>query len=159
MRRTVAAVGLALVLVVTACGGEDRTDSAVRARSALGMGEKVTFPNGETVQVHSFEAEVRPDAAGGAPAGAGRSYAVVDVEACAGTEGGATAEAGKFELEMPDGTRIPPVPVVAREPALRAPGAPGQCNRGTVTYELGSGLRPRAVAFLGPQAAVRWQVS
>ena len=158
MHRT-AAVGLALALVVAACGDEDRTDSAVRARSALAMGEKVTLSNGETVQVHGYEAEVRPEAAAGALADAGRSYAVVDVEACAGADGGATAEAARFELEMPDGSRIAPAPVVAREPALRALGAPGECSRGTITYEVAPGQRPRAVSFLAAQSTVRWQVS
>lgn len=157
MRRTMAAAGVALLF--GACGGDGGgTDSAVRARSTLAMGEKATFANGETVQVNGYEGDVRPEAAAGGPAGAGRSFSVVEVEACAGSDGRATAEAGKFQLEMPDGTRVPPATVNAKEPPLRTPAAPGECSRGTITYEVDRGPPPQAVSFQAAQSAVRWRV-
>ena len=157
MRRTMAAAGV--VLLLGACGsGRDETDS-VRARSALDLGEKATFPDGETVAVHGYEAGVRPDATlGGAPDATG-SFSVVDVEACAGTAGGATAEAGRFRLELPDGSQVAPASVAAEEPSLRTPGASGECNRGTVTFEVGPGARPEAVAYLAAGTTIRWRVT
>lgn len=155
MRRTMAAAGV--VLLLGACGG-DRTGSAVRARSALDMGEKATFPNGETVQVHGYQPVVRPDTTLATPSDAGGSFSVVEVEACAGTDGAASAEAGRFRLEMPDGRRIDPSSVTAKEPPFRKPGAPGECNRGAITYEVGPGQRPAAVSFLAGDTTVRWRV-
>ena len=155
MRGTTAALGMALLLC--ACGSGVGNDSPVRARSALSMGEKVTFPNGETVQVHGYVADV-PSEGAGAAAGATRSFAVVDVEACAGLDGVASAEAAKFGLEMPDGGRVAPAAVIAKEPPLRTPSAPGECSRGTITYEVGSGQRPAAVSLLVAERTVRWKV-
>jgi hypothetical protein len=118
----------------------------------------VTFPNGETVQVNGYEAGVRPEAAAGAPSGATGSFSLVDAEVCAGLDGVATAEAAAFGLEMPDGSRVAPAPVNAKEPPLRKPSTPGECSRGTITYEVGPGLQPAAVSYVAAGRTVRWTV-
>ena len=51
MKRTVAAVGLSLLLAACGSEGGGGEEPSVRARSTLGLGETVTLASGESVQV------------------------------------------------------------------------------------------------------------
>ena len=155
MVRTVAAVGALVLAGAWGCGGDGTGEGSVRARSTLAMGEKVTLANGETVAVHGYQSGVRPEETGAAD---GPTFGVIDVEACAGADGRSGAEVGRFQLELADGGGIPPAPVAAKQPPLVPPTGPGQCRRGTVSYEVGPGRRPTAVSFAGSGTTVRWAV-
>lgn len=155
MFRTVAAVGALLLVGACGSGGDGAEEGSVRARPALALGEKVTLANGETVALHGYQGSVRPEGAG---PGDPRSFSVIDVEACAGLDGRSIAEPGRFELEMADGSRIAAASVVAKPPPLGPPTTPGQCSRGTVSYEVDPARNPAAVSFATGESAVRWRV-
>jgi hypothetical protein len=142
MRRAVAAVGVGLLVAGCGAGGSDEARPGVRARSALGLGERLTLPTGESIAVHEYRA--------GQPA-------LVEVEACAGTDGRSSAEPGRFRLELEDGGAIAATSP-ADEPSFQAPSTPGECRRGRIAYEVGPGQTPAAVTFTAGEATARWRV-
>ena len=159
MKGTVAAVGLSLLLAACGSEGGGGQELSVRARPTLGLGETVTLASGESVQVRGYQAGVRPERHG-PDGGDVRTFAVIDVEACADGDGRSGAEPARFHLEMADNSRVSPVPIVAREPALRLPTSPGECTRGTISYELQAGRNPVAVSFAATaDTTVRWRVA
>jgi hypothetical protein len=124
------------------------------------IGQRAILPDGATVQVHGYSADITPSNPFSRPR-PGSSFAVVDAEGCSGpsqTPGG-LLNPFFFHLEMPGSATIQAgIPV--KDPALNVAGlAPGVCSRGFVTFEVPADTSPTTVVYGIPAASVRWTVS
>jgi hypothetical protein len=123
------------------------------------VGQKATLPDGDTVQVYAYAANITPSNQFSKPR-PGAAFATVDAEACSGpspTPGG-LLNPFFFHLEVPGSDSIPAgIPV--KDPALNVTGlAPGACSRGFVTFEVPSDKTPSTVVYGIPVGSVRWSI-
>lgn len=122
------------------------------------IGETAELDTGETVTVTAEDPEVSSDDALYEPR-EGAEFYVVEAEVCvpaAATES-LTVDARAFSLQASeDGFRIARPP--AREPAFdNVPIDPGECNIGSVTFQVEEDEEPEVVTFDGPQNA-EWRL-
>ena len=121
--------------------------------AALTMGQRADTREGNTVQMYSY---VQPVVGGLLEADAGREYAAVEAEICAGPRGARRVTPDAIAVEMPDGTRRGRSYFGPKEPALddaRLEG--GACTRGWVSFEVPADTRPAHVVFEG-SSVIRW---
>ncbi|HTJ73860.1 MAG TPA: hypothetical protein VL337_00705 [Acidimicrobiales bacterium] len=123
------------------------------------VGQKATLPDGDTVQVYAYSANVTPSNQFSKPR-PGAAFATVDAEACSGpspTPGG-LLNPFFFHLEVP-GSETIPAGIPVKDPALNVAGlAPGACSRGFVTFEVPTDKTPSTVVYGIPAGSVRWSI-
>jgi hypothetical protein len=118
----------------------------------------VTYEDGATVTVFTFEAPVPPPSQFRQP-DPGNVFLAIEVQECAGPNSTEEMHANPFNwgIRMPDNTlREPGISV--REPALHSADLTfGDCVRGWVTFQVPDGVPPTQVIFDGPgYAQSRW---
>jgi hypothetical protein len=121
------------------------------------MGERVVLPGGHWVRVHSYAAPVTPSNPYSQPR-AGATFAVIDVEGCVGPSAPPSGLLNPFffQLAMPDGTALQAGIPVKDPPLIFSTLAPGECDRGLVTFEVADQAKPVTVAYGIPAGSVRW---
>lgn len=170
MRGVGAGTGVAVALMLTSCGGTaPPRDTAVRATTSTTAAVPTTAPDpnalvigapfkteeGNTVTVLTFQQPVRGDAV---EADAGREFAAVEAEVCAGRRS-ARVTPGRFALEMADGTRRSRSYFGPKEPEFPdAQVTANQCVQGWVSFEVPEGERPSYVVFDGSSLG-RWSTA
>jgi Domain of unknown function (DUF4352) len=123
------------------------------------VGDKVTYDDGASVQVFSYEQPAAlPEFVEPSP---GTEFALIDVEVCAGSNAEAGYNPLGFALQTPDNRQYPSSYGSSREPPLASgtirPG--GGCVRGWVTIEAPSGARPAFVVWNYPGFEIaKWAV-
>lgn len=147
--------------VPTVAGGYAApTSPASSAVQTLKVGGKGTLPDGQTITINRVEYPVPT------PKYLKTPVLAADVEWCAGpqpTGGVAQAEPFSFGMIMPDNTREG-VTLGEKDPSLiRATLAPGDCNRGWVTFS--APVTPQAITFedrggaTGRPFLIKWELS
>lgn len=122
---------------------------------ALAIGSPFTTGEGNTVQVLTFQQPVRGDAV---EADAGREFAAIEAEVCAGRRSARVTPA-RFALEMADGSRRARSYFGPKQPELpEAQVVAKQCVRGWVSFEVPEGERPSYVVFDGSSLG-RWSTT
>lgn len=122
---------------------------------AIAIGSPFTTDEGNTVTVRSFEQPVSGEVVG---ASAGREFAAVEAEVCAGRRSARVSPA-RFILEAADGSRYARSYFGPKEPAFPdGPVMAKQCVQGWVSFEVPEGERPRYVVFDGSSVG-RWSTA
>jgi hypothetical protein len=107
------------------------------------VGAKVSYTDGATVQLYSYQQGVPSQNQFSQPA-AGLELAVLDVQVCAGPSAKMSYNELGFSALAPDNRNYNNSFSAAREPRLLAGDLPagGGCRRGWVTLEVPKGQRP-----------------
>jgi hypothetical protein len=118
-------------------------------------GDRSQVVSGVRVTLQTFELPASGTTAGATPR-AGTVFAAADIEACSSADAASPiVAAGRFRLELPDGTRIP-AGTAAKSPALPAAIIPkGKCVRGWTSYEVPQGKRAAFLVYAGT-SELRW---
>jgi hypothetical protein len=136
------------------------TTTTPRPTGTFPMGYKLTYANGTTVQVFSYEQGTAKASTGATqPPVAGREFAVIDAEVCASPTAPTPYGAVGFKVQMPDGTLYGGSIANDREPKLGSGTLPaaGGCKRGLVTLQVPVGQSPRVVVWDYPgYLAANW---
>lgn len=172
MRVVGVGAGAAVAVVLAACSttAQSTGDIAVRETTSttaagasttapdpdsLAIGSRFTTEEGNTVQVHTFQQPVQGDVVG---ASAGREFAAIEAEVCAGRRSARVTPA-RFVLEMADGSRRARSYFGPKEPQFpEGPVMANQCVRGWVSFEVPEGQRASYVVFDGSSLG-RWSTT
>jgi len=141
----------------TAAPFTSATTSANSAKT-FKVGDKVTYTDGSSIQVYTYEQPASPGRY--QTADPGMDLAVIDVEFCAGTTSSRTVSYNDlgFKAQMPDNRQYAST-YGGRDPDLGSGDIPpsGGCKRGFVTLQLPAGQRPSFVLWDYPGTEqARW---
>ena len=139
--------------LATAAGTGGATSSTTAPGPPLRLGQEATTRDGNKVRVLTYQ---QPVPAALLEADAGKEFAAVEAEICAGGRAAPRVTPDSFKVELPDGTRRGRSYFGPKEPVLAdAKLASGECARGWVSFEVPEGERPAYVVFQG-STMVRW---
>lgn len=167
---------IALAILVVACGGTgsslpqaslvptSATASAAPSptptnENTFHVGDKVETALGNFFTVHQVIVPYQQTGEFTFPASPGFEWAIVDVEACAGSHPAPNLTINPFQvaIQMMDNTRVQPgAPVM--EPALNNTvlAGPGDCVRGWISYQVPSSVAIRYVVDSYTTPIIRW---
>ena len=122
------------------------------------VGETATLDNGNSVTIFSGQSGV-PSEDSVYEARAGMDFFVIEAEVCASED---SAEASYFTprefILLNDDTVRRMASVPTQLPALRGSSvAPGECNRGYITFQVEDGEEPQSVVYEG-SSVVEWSL-
>jgi hypothetical protein len=124
------------------------------------VGETAITMSGDRLTVHSYESPVAPlpymqpeeD----------YEFVALDVEWCTSPNSRTTlieAHPTRFNLHMPDNTRLPRHARQFKEPVLHSTRLePGDCARGWVTFKKPKGVKPRYIMYTDGRSLLKWRI-
>jgi hypothetical protein len=126
--------------------------------ASVAIGKKVSYRNGASIQVLSYQPNIAPNQPYARPP-AGMSYAIIDVQFCAGRVATRYSDLG-FKAKMSDNHKYDATTSV-KPPDLGSGvlSARSGCKRGYVTLQLPKGQKPVAIIWnYGTWRRTTWNV-